>query len=334
MTNPSDSRPVRLQRSELAVPAIRKDFFEKAAQGPADVIFLDLEDAVPPELKLEARALAIAGLNEVDWGAKVMAVRVNGLDTPWAVHDIIDVVEACPRLDMILLPKAASAFDVRFVETILASIEQDKGRAKRIGIEVLIETAMGVANVEEIAASSPRLEAMIFGVGDYSISMGIFDARIGAPSPDYAVLSDADAAGLRSLHWNDHWHFAKARIATACRAWGLRPIDGPYVDIGDPQGYRNTAQRAQALGFEGKWAIHPSQAPLANEVFTPSTEVVASARKMMDVIADAQARRIGAVSVDGKLIDMAMVKLADRITRRVELIRQRDAIMPQGAGAR
>lgn len=325
MTDSSESRPIRLQRSELAVPAIRKDFFAKAARGPADVIFLDIEDAVPPELKIEARAIAIAGLNEIDWGEKTMAVRVNGLDTPWALHDIIDVVEACPRLDMILLPKAASAFDVRFVETILSQIEQDKGRGKRTGIEVLIETAMGVANVEEIAASSPRLEAMIFGVGDYSISMGIFDARIGAPSPNYTVLADADKSGLRSLHWNDHWHFAKARIATACRAWGLRPIDGPYVDIADPEGYRNTARLGLALGFEGKWAIHPSQAPIANEVFTPSAEVVASARKMMDAIADAQARRIGAVSVDGKLIDMAMVKLADRITRRIELIRKRGA---------
>lgn len=316
-------RPVRLQRSELAVPAIREDFLEKAAKGPADTIFLDLEDAVPPELKLKARALAIAGLNEIDWGNKTVAVRVNGLDTPWALHDIVDVAEACPRLDMILLPKAGSAFDVRFVETILASVEQNRGDGKRIGIEVLIETAMGVANVEDIAASSTRLEAMIFGVGDYSISMGIFDARIGAPSSNYRVLGDADESGGRALHWNDHWHFAKARIANACRAYGLRPIDGPYVDIGDPEGYRNAALRGLALGFEGKWAIHPSQAPIANEVFTPSAEVIASAQKMIDAVADAQARGVGAVSVDGKLVDMAMLKLADRITQRMQLISDR-----------
>lgn len=323
MSNSIQSRPVRLQRSELAVPAIRDDFFEKAARGPSDVIFLDLEDAVPPEFKVKARTQVIAGLNEIDWGNKTMAVRVNGLDTPWAVRDIIDVVEACPRLDMILLPKAGSAFDVRFVETILESIERSKGYAKQIGIEVLIETAIGVANVEEIAASSSRLEAMIFGVGDYSISMGIFDARIGAPSPNYTVLTDPDSSGVRTLHWNDHWHFAKARIANACRAWGLRPIDGPYVDIADPEGYRNAALRGLALGFEGKWAIHPSQAPIANEVFTPSAEVTESAQKMMDAVTVAQARGIGAVSVDGKLIDMAMVKLADKINRRVQLIAER-----------
>ena len=258
-------RPTRLQRSELAVPATSPKFFLKAAASQADSLFLDLEDAVAPAQKDQARAQAIEALNQVDWGSKTVAVRVNGLDTPWALQDIVDVARHAPRLDLLLLPKASSAFDVQFVDQLLTLVERQDGRDKRIGIEVLIETAKGVASVEEIAQASDRLEAMIFGVGDYTVDMRTHDRVFGRPSERYAVLTDADASGRRQAHWNDQWHFAMARIANACRAWGLRPVDGPYTDFRDAQGFSACAQRAAALGFEGKWAIHPSQIGLANE---------------------------------------------------------------------
>ena len=247
------SLPSRVQRSELAVPATSQQFFEKAAKGPADSIFLDLEDAVAPSRREEGRANAVEALNSVDWGNKTMSVRVNDLTTPWAISDIISVAR-CPRIDMILLPKVKTAGDVIFLDRLLTGLELEQPRARPLGIEILIETAEGLANVEAIAASSPRLEGIIFGVGDYSIELENFDTVFGAPNPEYRV---AGAQG-------DQWHFALARIANACRAYGLRPIDGPFTNYGDPEAYRDSAMRARALGFEGKWAIHPSQVTIAN----------------------------------------------------------------------
>jgi malyl-CoA/(S)-citramalyl-CoA lyase len=307
-----------LQRSELAVPATSPRFFAKAAAGPADVIFLDLEDAVAPAKKVEAREQAIAALNDIDWGTKTMAVRVNGLDTPWAHHDILQVAERAPRLDMILLPKAGSAFDVQFVDQILTLVEREKGRAKRTAIEVLIETARGVANVEAIAQASDRLEAMIFGVGDYTVEMRTFDEVFGTPSPRYSILTHGE--GARERHWNDQWHFAMARIANACRAYGLRPIDGPFTNFRDADGYRASAQRAAALGFEGKWAIHPSQVDLANEVFSPTASQIAWAARVTAVMDETMKAGQGAVGADGVLVDMAHLKMADAIVKRQALI--------------
>jgi len=314
------TRPLRLQRSELAVPATSPRFFAKAAAGPADTVFLDLEDAVAPAHKDQARAQAIEALQQVDWGGRTVAVRVNGLDTPWALQDIVDVTRQAPRLDLILLPKAGSAFDVRFVDQLLTLIERETCRSKRTGIEVLIETALGVANVEEIAQASDRLEAMIFGVGDYTVDMRTHDRVFGRPSERYAVLTDADAAGGRQRHWNDQWHFAMARIATACRAWGLRPIDGPFTDFGDADGYRAAALRAKALGFEGKWAIHPSQIALANEVFSPSAQELDWAARTTELLERTTQGGQGAVGAKGVLIDMAHLKLADSIVQRQALI--------------
>jgi malyl-CoA/(S)-citramalyl-CoA lyase len=316
----TSTRPTRLQRSELAVPATQPRFFGKAAEGAADTLFLDLEDAVAPARKHEARAQAIQALREVDWGTKTVAVRVNGLDTPWALQDIVDIARQAPRLDLILLPKTSCGADVRFVDQLLTLVERETGRGKRTGIEVLIETARGVANVEEIAQASDRLEAMIFGVGDYSIDMRTNDRVFGRPSAQYAVLTDADAAGQRQRHWNDQWHFAMSRIANACRAWGLRPIDGPYTDFGDAEGYRACAQRARALGFEGKWAIHPSQIALANEVFSPSREELDWAASTGELLAQSTREGKGAVGAGGVLIDMAHGKLAEAIAQRQTLI--------------
>jgi malyl-CoA/(S)-citramalyl-CoA lyase len=308
------SRPFRLQRSELAVPATSERFFAKAAASPADFVFLDLEDAVSPDRKDVARANAIAALNDHDWGGKTMALRINDLDTPWAHRDIIDVVSGAERLDLILLPKASSAFDVQFVEQLLVGLEREHGRTKRIGIEVLIETAQGLAHVEEIAAASDRLEGMIFGVGDYSVEMRTFDHAFGEPNPSYAVLSHGEEP--RRHHWNDQWHFALARIANACRAYGLRPIDGPYANFGDLDGFRNCCERAAALGFEGKWAIHPSQVAIANEVFSPSPAQVAMAEEVEAALQRSIQDGAGAVGHRGMLVDMAHAKLAGALLGR------------------
>lgn len=313
-------RPERLQRSELAVPATNPRFFAKAAASAADVIFLDLEDAVAPAAKDQARAQAVAALNEIDWGRKTMAVRVNGLDTPWAHRDILDVARLAPRLDLILLPKAGSAFDVQFVDQLLTLIERETARPTRIGIEVLIETALGVANAEAIAAASPRLEAMIFGVGDYTVDMRTYDDVFGAPSPRYAILTQALGDAPRQRHWNDQWHFAMARIANACRAHGLRPVDGPYTDFRDTEGYRASAARAAALGYEGKWAIHPSQIDLANEAFSPTPTQLAWADHVTQLIEATNRSGQGAVGDGGVLVDMAHLKQAAHLKHRQALI--------------
>lgn len=313
----------RLHRSELAVPATSEHFFLKAASSDADVVFLDLEDAVAPHLKADARQNAIRALKEINWGGKTMAVRVNSLDTEWAQRDIIELVSTCPRLDLILLPKVGTPFDVQFVAALIEGLEREQGRADKIGIEILIESALGLANVEAIAACCERLEAIIFGVGDYSIDMQSFDMVFGTPNPHYAILTDADAHGRRDRHWNDQWHFALARIANACRAYGLRPIDGPFTNYGDVAGYRAAAGRAAALGFEGKWAIHPSQVALANDVFTPSSSQVAWAERISQTMAAAGGAGKGAIGLDATLVDFAHLKLANRIMERSALVRQR-----------
>lgn len=287
------------------------------------MIFLDLEDAVAPAQKEAARKLAIAALHEVEWGAKTMAVRVNGLDTEWGWRDIVEVAQACPRLDLILLPKAGGARDIEFVETLLVGIERTTGRKDPIGIEALVETALGLANVEEIARSSTRLEALIFGVGDFIISMQTPDRRVGAVNAEYAVLTDADSHGHRDRHYNDQWHYALARIATACRAYGLRPVDGPYTNFKDEQGFRASAARARALGFDGKWAIHPHQVAWANEAFTPHPKVVAWAEKVSAAMTDASQQGRGAISIDGELIDLAHLKMTHNILERDRAIRER-----------
>jgi malyl-CoA/(S)-citramalyl-CoA lyase len=310
----------RLQRSELAVPATSPRFFDKARQSAADFVFLDLEDAVAPAKKREAREGAVAALNEIDWGRKTMAVRINGLDTEWGVRDIIEIVTRCPRLDLVLVPKVGTARDVQFVDALITGLERETRRSDPLGIEVLIETTLGLAHVEEIAASSDRLEAMIFGVGDYSIDLQTCGEVIGASDPRYVMLTDADAAGVRHTHWNDQWHFALSRIANACRAYKLRAIDGPYANFGDAVGFRASAERAAALGFEGKWAIHPSQIEAANAVFSPTAKQVGWAQEILTAITSANAGGDGAFGKDGVLIDMAVAKIAQAVCDRHALI--------------
>lgn len=316
----------RLHRSELAVPGTNLRAIEKAATLGADVVFLDLEDAVAPDDKEQARANVIEALGARDWTATTISVRINGLDTHWCYRDVIDVVEARGEvLDTILIPKVGRPSDVEFVGTLLDQIEQRNGwEPGRIGITILIETAMGMANVEAISRARPdRLEAMSFGVADYAASVRARTTNIGGANPDYAMLTDPDAGGARETHWGDQWHFGISRMVAACRAQGLRPIDGPFGDVEDPDGYRSAARRAAALGCEGKWAIHPSQIPLANEVFTPSAAEVERAERILQAMEEAAKQGKGAVSLDGRLIDAASIRMAENLMRMVEQMRAR-----------
>jgi malyl-CoA/(S)-citramalyl-CoA lyase len=299
---------------------------EKAPTLGADVVFLDLEDAVAPDDKEQARVNVIEALGAHDWSRTAISVRVNGLDTHWCYRDIVDVVEARGEvLDTLLVPKVGAPSDVEFVATLLDQIEQRNGwEAGRIGIHILIETAAGMADVEAISRARPdRLEAMVFGVADYAASVQARTTNIGGANPDYAVLTDPDATGTRETHWGDQWHFGISRMVAACRAHGLRPIDGPFGDYEDADGYRSAARRAAALGCEGKWAIHPSQVDLANEVFTPAENEVARAERVLQAMEEAAKDGKGAVSLDGRLIDAASIRMAENLMRKVEQMRAR-----------
>jgi malyl-CoA/(S)-citramalyl-CoA lyase len=313
--------PARLHRSELAVPGSQPKFFEKAAQSEADVIFLDLEDAVAPDDKPQARKNIIEALNDIDWGTKTMTVRINGLDTHFMYRDVIDVVEqAGARLDLIMIPKCGTASDIYAVDMLVTQIEAAMGYEKRIGFSLLIETALGMMNVDEISAASPRNEALHFGVADYAASTRARTTNIGGANADYAVLTDADENDKRETHWGDMWHYALARMVVAARANGLRPIDGPFGDFSDPDAFRAAAKRAAVLGCEGKWAIHPSQVALANEVMSPSEADVDKARRILEAMEQAAKEGKGAVSLDGRLIDLASIRQAEVLVCKADQI--------------
>lgn len=311
----------RLTRSELIVPGATPALFEKAARSSADAIFLDLEDAVAADDKASARKSVIAALNEIDWGGKTVGVRINGLDTPYMYRDVIDIVEACPRLDLLVIPKAGVAADVYALDMLVTQIENAAHRERRIGFEVLIETALGLANVEAIAQASRRLEAMLFGSGDFAASTRARTTAIGGLHPHYGVLSDADASGARVFHQADPWHAAQVRMLVACRAYGLRPIDGVYGEFKDAEGNLAAARRAAAIGFDGKWAIHPTQIAPFNDVFSPGTEEVELARRIVKAMDDAAREGRGAVQLDGRLVDVANMRMAENLLRKSEAIR-------------
>jgi malyl-CoA/(S)-citramalyl-CoA lyase len=311
----------RLQRSELAVPGSNTSLFEKAAKCAADVVFLDVEDAVAPDDKETARRNIIQALNDIDWGTKSMMVRINGLDTHYMYRDVVDIVESCPRLDMILIPKTGVAADVYALDMLVTQIEMATKRPRRIGFEVLIETALGMANVEAIAQASKRLEAMSFGVADYAASTRARTTVIGGVNPDCGVLADKGSDGKREYFWTDPWHAAQTRMLIACRAYGLRPIDGPFGDFNDPDGFRAAAKRTAVLGYEGKWAIHPAQIALCNEVFTPSAAEITRATRIMEAMAQAAREGRGAVSLDGRLIDYASIRMAEALLKKADAMR-------------
>jgi len=311
----------RLNRSELAVPGSNPSLFEKAAKSAADVVFLDLEDAVAPDDKVQARKNIIEALRDIDWGAKTMSVRINGLDTHYMYRDVVDVLEqGGERLDVIMIPKAGTASDIYAVDMLVTQIEAAVGRKKRIGFEMIIETALGMANVDEIAAASARNESLHFGVADYAASTKARTTVIGGPNKLYGVLTDKEGDAPREYHWGDMWHYAVARMVVAARANGLRPIDGPFGDFSDADGFRAQANRAAALGCEGKWAIHPSQIALANEVNSPSDEEVTRAKRIIEAMEQATKEGKGAVALDGRLIDIASIKQAEVMVSKAEQI--------------
>lgn len=316
----------RLHRSELAVPGSNPRMLEKAPHAGADVVFLDLEDAVAPDDKEQARRNVIEALNRYDWSRCSVSVRINGLDTHYCYRDVVEVVEqAGEHIDTILIPKVNGPEDIYFVATLLNQIEAAKG-LRPINLHALIETAAGMDNIREIARACPeRLEALVFGVADYAASVQARTTNIGGANPDYAVLTDPFEDGHRELHWGDQWHYALARLVVACRANGLRPIDGPFGDISDPEGYLAAARRAAALGCEGKWAIHPSQIELANQVFTPSEQEVERARRILAAMEAAAKEGKGAVSLDGRLIDAASIRMAENLIDKIEQIQARQS---------
>ncbi len=317
-----DQAPARLNRSELAVPGSQPQLFEKAAKSAADVVFLDLEDAVAPDDKVQARKNVIQALRDIDWGRKTMSVRVNGLDTHYMYRDVVDVMEqGGERLDLIMIPKVGTAADVYAVDMLVTQCEAATARKKRIGFEMIIETALGMQNVHEIAAASKRNESLHFGVADYAASTRARTTNIGGANPDYSVLTDkVEGNPRRDVHWGDMWHYAIARMVVAARANGLRPVDGPFGDFSDADGYRAAGNRAGVLGCEGKWAIHPSQVALANELFSPSAKEVDKARRILAAMAQAQKEGKGAVALDGRLIDLASIRQAEVLVRKAEQV--------------
>jgi malyl-CoA/(S)-citramalyl-CoA lyase len=285
------------------------------AGSAADVVNLDLEDSVAPSDKDQARANIIEAVQDVNWGNKTLSVRINGLDSPYWYRDVVDLLEkAGDRLDQIMIPKVGCAADVYAVDALVTAVERAKGRQKPISFEVIIESAAGIAHVEEIAASSPRLQAMSLGAADFAASMGMQTTGIGGTQENYYMLQ----GGAR--YWADPWHWAQAAIVAACRTHGVLPVDGPFGDFSDDEGFLAQARRSATLGMVGKWAIHPKQVSLANQVFTPSAEAVAEAREILSAMEAAKARGEGATVYKGRLVDIASIKQAEVIVRQSELI--------------
>ena len=298
----------RLQRSELAVPGSSPKMFEKALKSQADYIFLDLEDAVSPNDKITARENVIKALKEMDWrgNGKTISVRINGLDTHYMYRDVVEImVQAGEYLDTILIPKVGVKSDVYMVDCMVTQIEQERGLEDKVGLECLIETALGMVNIEDIAKSSDRLEALHFGVADYAASLKARTVVIGGLNPDYP---------------GDQWHHGLAKLVATCRAYGLRPIDGPFGDFNDPDGYILAAKRGAAIGIEGKWAIHPSQIEHANNVFSPPAEEVEKAKRIIEELKKAAAEGKGAAQLDGRMIDAASERMAENIVNINKLI--------------
>jgi len=301
----------RVQRSELAVPGSSPKMFEKALNSTADFIFLDLEDAVSPNDKVTARENVIKALKEMDWrgNGKTISVRINGLDTHYMYRDVVEIMcQAGEFVDTLLIPKVGVQGDVYMVDCMVNQIEQERGLKNKVGLECLIETALGMVNIEEIAQSSKRLEALHFGVADYAASLRARTVVIGGLNPDYP---------------GDQWHHGLAKLVATCRAYGLRPIDGPFGDFNDPDGYIDAAKRGAAIGIEGKWAIHPSQIEHANTVFSPPAKEVEKAHRIIEELAKAAAEGKGAAQLDGRMIDAASEKMAENIININNLIQSK-----------
>lgn len=297
---------MRLRRSELSTPGSNERMIEKAAASDADLVFLDLEDSVAPKEKRSARGKVAEALRTLDWGKKTRAVRINNIETEYAYEDIIEIVEkAGEHLDLIIIPKVKAARDVWWVDNLLTQIETKLKRTRKIALECLIEEVEALINAEEIARSSPRLEALIFGPGDFSASQGV---RLNA------------VGGLAGAYPGDLWHYARNKIVVAARAAGIEAVDGPYADFRNSDGYRQEATRSSILGFIGKWAIHPSQIEIANEVYSPTQKEVDRARQMEKAYAEAEEQGLGAVAVGGVMVDAASVRILRNVIVKADLI--------------
>jgi citrate lyase beta subunit len=305
-------RPIRLRRSILSVPANRDRLVQKAFTLPADVIMLDLEDSVPTAEKDQARQRAVQILREADWGGRVRAYRINAMDTPWAYRDVIDVMEAVgDRVDVLVVPKVNEASEIKAIDYLLRQIEQRMERIHTVGMEASIETAAGMLRVDEIAFSSPRLEALVFGIADYAASLTM---------PVKGVSGHGDSEDFYPGH---RWHFPLSRMVMAAKAAGLAAIDAPYGDYRDPEGLRRSCLLSAALGYDGKWAIHPDQLTTINDLYSPSLEDVERARQVLQAYDLAQEEGHGSVAVDGKMVDAASIRIAQVVCAQWESIQTR-----------
>jgi malyl-CoA/(S)-citramalyl-CoA lyase len=315
------SSPDRPNRCQLFVPGSRPAIFEKAAASAADVINIDLEDSVSPADKSEARKNVIKGINELDWGTKTVSVRINGLDTEFWYRDIVDILEqAGDRIDQFMIPKVGCAGDIYAVDALVSAVEMAKNRKKPVTFEVIIETAAGLAHVEEIAASSPRMAAMSLGAADYAASMGMQTTGIGGTQANYYMLDDINGDAARAAYLGDPWHTVTVAIVSACRTHGLLPVDGPFGDFSDDAGFISQAHRSATLGMVGKWAIHPKQVALANEVFTPSKAQITEAHEILNAMEEAKKSGQGAAVYKGRLVDLASIRQAHVIVKQAEMI--------------
>ncbi len=312
---PQPPAPARPNRCQLFGPGSRPQIFEKMAASAADVINLDLEDSVAPDDKETARKNIVAATHDIDWGSKYLSIRINGLDTPWWYKDVIELLEnGSDRIDQIMIPMVGNAQDIYAVDALVTAVERARGRTKPISFEVIIETAAGIAHVEEIAAASPRMQGMSLGYADFAASMGMATTGIGGTQANYFMTHEGQT------DYADPWHYAVSAIVAACRTHGVLPIDGPFGDFSADDAYVAHSKRVATLGMVGKWAIHPKQVALANEVFTPSAEAVAEAREILAAMEEAKANGLGATTYKGKLIDIASMKQAEVIVRMAELI--------------
>ena len=294
------------RRSCLSVPGSSERFLAKAPSVPADMVFLDLEDSVAPLEKESARAKVVDAIKNEDWGDRVLCVRINAWDTKWTYGDVIEVVgRAGERLEEVMLPKVQSAAEVAALDMLLTQVEANSGLAPgHIGIEAQIETARGLIEVENICAASPRLETIIFGPADFAASMEMPVLTGGVQIPEYP---------------GDHFHYVFNKILMAGRANGLQVIDGPYLKVRDPEGFRDYCQRTRTLGYDGKWALHPDQVTILNELFSPTQEQFDHAHDLLEAYRNAtEGERKGAVMFGDEMIDEASRKMAVKFVTRGE----------------
>jgi malyl-CoA/(S)-citramalyl-CoA lyase len=300
-------------RSLLSVPANRPPFFEKGAASNVDALFLDLEDSVFADQKIASRQVAKDAIGAVDWKGKRLLVRTNAMDTEWGFRDLVDLAGACPRLDGFMVPKICSLDELRFVEQTLDALDRERPKDRPLELHVLIETAIGIARVEQIVEGAKRLKSATFGAGDFAMSLGLYGKARSAGNSDYVVLTGERGAPGRESHWNDSHHFAMARLANACHAFGVIPVDGPFADFNDLPGADVSNRRARALGYQAKWAIHPALIDGINATFLPSAEDIEWALKVRRVLEAAREAGTGSAQVDGRLVEAATSKTVDRI---------------------